>query len=35
MENINYCDCGERLVFDERISVLDEYEINEEVEKNK
>lgn len=23
---INYCDCGEELVFEERISVLDEYD---------
>lgn len=22
----NYCDCGEKLIFEERISVLDEYD---------
>ena len=26
MEKINYCDCGKKLVFEERISVLDEYD---------
>lgn len=25
-EKINYCDCGEKLVFEERICVLDRYD---------
>lgn len=25
-KNINYCDCGEKLVFQERVCILDKYD---------